>query len=644
MMKSIIRLSTVFILGLLYNYANAQLTIAKIYSDNMVIQRDQFVKVWGWTNTGEKVSVDFMNKTYDAISNAEGKWQVTLPKMSAGGPHNMTIASNAETIKLHNILIGDVWLCSGQSNMEWPLAYAMNAEEEIANAKDSNIRHFKVPLTYANDPENELAGGSWLSCSPDTAGTFSAVGYFFARAIREHHDVPIGLLNSSWGGSRIEPWMRREVLSKNGEHPAKAMVEQAKKKAEEKRIKLEKIVGPLSGDDKGMVDGNPIWASSILDDSEWTTHNLPGLWEGQGLDGFDGMVWYRKAITLSKQDLLKDIKVGVGRIDDSDVTFVNGNKVGGLEQQYNTARVYDVNSLYLKEGENVIAVRVEDTGGGGGIHGEAGELFIQIGNEKRSLTGLWKQRASAVHQSAGFAPNQTPTYLYNKMIHPIIDFPIKGALWYQGESNANEAGAYVYRDLFKTMITDWRKLWGVGDFPFLYVQLANFMAADDQPAESNWAVLRESQSEALSLKNVGEAVIIDIGEAEDIHPTNKQDVGLRLALAGRKIAYGENPVYSGPSYMRHTRSGQKVILSMEHVGGGLMAADKYGYLKGFALSGTDGKYHWAQAIIKNNKIEVWHPEIANPTALRYGWGNNPDDANLYNKEGLPASPFRIEKL
>ena len=643
-MKSIIRLSSLFILCLLYNSAVAQLKVAKIYSDNMVIQRDQFVKVWGWADAGEKVTVNFKDKGYGAISNSNGEWNVTLPKMKAGGPYNMTISSRDESKSLTNILIGDVWLCSGQSNMEWPLAYAMNAEEEIANAKDSNIRHFKVPLTYSGNPENELAGGSWQRCSPDTAGTFTAVGYFFARAIREHHDVPIGLLNSSWGGSRIEPWMRKEILSENGEDPAKAMVEEAKKRSEKNRLRLEKIVGPLTDEDKGMENGNPIWASSILDDNTWQTHEVPGLWEGQGLDGFDGMVWYRKSVQLSKDDLQKNIKVGVGRIDDSDITFVNGNKVGGIEQQYNTARVYEVNSIYLKEGENIIAVRAEDTGGGGGIHGEASELFIQVGDEVRSLAGTWKQRVSAVHQSAGFTPNQTPTYLYNKMIHPIIDFPIKGALWYQGESNASDADAFVYRDLFKTMITDWRKLWGVGDFPFLYVQLANFMAADEQPTESAWAVLRESQSAALALKNVGEAVIIDIGEAEDIHPTNKQDVGLRLSLAARKIAYSEHPVYSGPVYKSHTRSGKKIILSMDHIGSGLEARDKYGYLNGFALRGADGKYHWAQATIKDNKIEVWHPDIAKPAGLRYGWGNNPDDVNLYNKEGLPASPFRVEKL
>jgi len=644
MMNSIIRLSSLFILCLLYNFADAQLSVAKIYSDNMVIQRDQYVKVWGWADGGEKITVNFMGNDHVAMSNSNGNWHITLPKMQAGGPHDMSISTEDESISFNNILIGDVWLCSGQSNMEWLLSNSMNAEEEISNATDTNIRHFKVPLTYAGEPKEKLAGGSWASCSPDVAGEFTAVGYFFARAIREHHDVPIGLLNSSWGGSRIEPWMRREVLSKNGEDPAKEMVEEAKKRTEKNRIKLEKIVGPLSTEDKGMVDGNPIWASSTFDDSQWETHKLPQLWEGQGLDGFDGMVWYRRSVILSKQDLLQDIKVGVGRIDDSDITFVNGNKVGGLEQQYNAVRSYDVNPLYLKEGKNIIAVRAEDTGGGGGIHGEAAELFIQIGDEKRSLTGEWKYRVSAIHESTGFSPNQTPTYLYNKMIHPIIDFPIKGALWYQGESNANEADAYVYRDLFKTMITDWRKLWGLGDFPFLYVQLANFMAADEEPKESNWAVLRESQSAALALKNVGEAVIIDIGEAEDIHPTNKQDVGLRLALAGRKIAYGENPVYAGPTYKSHALNGKKVILTMNHIGSGLEARDRYGYLRGFALCDADGKYRWAQATIKNGKVEVWHPDIAKPKGLRYGWGNNPDDVNLYNVEGLPASPFRVEGL
>lgn len=640
----IIRLSILFIACLSYNCGFAQLKVAQIFSDNMVLQRDQFVKVWGWTDAGENVSVNFEGKIYDALSNADGKWHVILPKMKAGGPYELNISSNEESITFKNILFGDVWLCSGQSNMEWIVMNSNNPETEIANATDSQIRHFKVPLTHAETPADDLADGSWESCSPETAGNFTAVGYFFARAIRENHDVPIGLLNSSWGGSRIEPWMRRELLSKNGEDPAKSIVEAAKQRTQELKAKLEEITGPLTNEDKGTLNGNPLWASSILDDDDWGTQELPGLWEGQGLDGFDGMLWYRKKVMLTKQDLLQDIKIGVGRIDDSDITYVNGNKVGEMTGQYNTPRLYDVKPLFLKEGENVIAVRADDTGGGGGIHGEKAELFIQIGDEKRSLVGTWKYKVSAIRESIGFQANQTPTLLYNKMIHPIIDFPIKGALWYQGESNAGANDAFAYRDLFKTMITDWRKLWGVGDFPFLYVQLANFMQANDEPAESDWAILRESQSEALSLNNVGEAVIIDIGEAEDIHPRNKQDVGYRLSLAARKLAYGENPVYSGPTYKSHTRIGNKIILSLDHVGGGLVAKDKYGYLRGFTLCGADGIYHWAQAVINKNNIEVWHPDISRPTGLRYGWANNPDDVNLYNKEGLPASPFRVEKL
>jgi len=621
----------------------AQLSVSKLYGDHMVIQRGEEIRVWGWAAANEKIILSFKGETYKGKAAKDGSWMLSIPAQVAGGPFEMEIRGKEESIKITDIMLGDVWICSGQSNMEWTVENSNNFEAEIPAANDPMIRHFKVPRTYAENPEPQLAGGSWEQANPETVGKFTAVGYFFAREIRKHQDVPIGLVNTSWGGSRLEPWMSSQKLSELGYEGAsfKAFKEKAEKEYQDNLKRFGKKFPHLM---KKSSEAAKNWSDPGISTEDWQKIQAPGLWESQGYEALDGVIWYRREFNLTEAESKQDLELGLGKIDDSDISFVNGFEVGKMEQAYNKNRVYQVPARFLKAGKNVIAIKIEDTGGGGGIHGGEDGIFMVKGGELVSLAGEWKMNISEMRKG-NFAVNQIPSVLYNKMIHPLLNFPIKGALWYQGESNAgNVRDATAYAGLFKSMIEEWRASWGLGDFPFLYVQLANFMQAKAEPSESNWALLRESQDATTKLKNAAQAVIIDIGEADDIHPRNKQDVGLRLSLAARKLAYEEELVYSGPAYKAMEKKEGAIYLSFDHVGSGLWAKDKYGYLKGFAIAGADNNFVWAKAIIEGDKVKVWSEEVPTPQHVRYGWADNPDDANLYNREGLPASPFRTDKI
>ena len=620
-----------------------ELRVSKIFSDHMVLQRGVQIPIWGEAEPNAEINIFFNGQASTTKADGSGKWELTIPEKKAGGPYEMQVVSKSGTLSFVDIMIGDVWLCSGQSNMEWVVANSDNAENEIMTGNHPNIRHFKVPRSSSPLPENELAGGKWFPSSPETVGDFTAVGYFFAREIENSENIPIGLLNSSWGGSRIEPWIRAEDLGYD--NPGAMATKMAADREAEKAAyiaMLKKRLAVIPYKDLGMIDQEAVWAKTNYDDGKWSTMTLPTLWEQAGWDKVDGVIWFRKTLILPKGASVADAILNLGTIDDNDQTWVNGHLVGSTNA-YNENRAYKVVSKYLKEGENTITIRVDDTGGGGGIYGDPKQMYLTTNKGNIALEGDWKYKVGMIRlNSSSQGDNQKPTLLYNKMIHPILRFPIKGVLWYQGESNAaNADDARAYTEHFKTLITSWRKLWNVGEFPFLYVQLANFMAVKDQPAPSNWALLRESQSNALALPNTGQAVIIDIGEADDIHPRNKQDVGKRLAMAAQNIAYSKEIIPSGPLYKGKTHKDSKIELHFKHVGSGLMAKGD-GALKGFAIAGEDKKFVWAKAQIVGNTIHVWSDNIATPVAVRYGWADNPDSANLFNNEGLPASPFRTD--
>ncbi len=639
-----------------------------LFTDHMVLQRGVSAPIWGWTKPGAQVTVSISGTSASATAGTDGKWMAKLGLLSAGGPFELTVAG-PETVKLSDVLVGDVWICSGQSNMEMGIAQVKDAAKEIEDADDPQIRLFTVPKNVSNKPlamfgpthDGKPAWQEgmtkWLVCSPKNVmvgawGGFSAAGYFFGRDLQHELKVPIGLIHTSWGGTVAEAWTSGEALETMLDF--KPAVQQLRAEstpattAQRPAQYATRMEQWYRKNDPGSAGGE-VWAGASFNDTDWKTMKLPTHWEEAGLPDYDGVVWFRKEIDVPANWVGHDLALHLGPIDDRDTTFFDGVKVGGLDL-YNLPRNYSIPSKLFHAGKNTIAVRVLDTGGAGGIWGQPGDMKIEpAGQSDRavSLAGEWRYRDSLPLNkaatpppspaAAGANPN-VPTVLYNAMIEPLVPYAIKGAIWYQGESNAGRA--VQYRTLLPTMIRDWRNRFGVGEFPFLIVQLASFQDSKPQPAESSWAELREAQS--LAAKAAGHsatASAIDIGEARDIHPKNKQEVGRRLALAARAVAYGEDVEYEGPTFKSMDVQGSRAILHFDHVGGGLEV--KGSELKGFAIAGPDGKFIWGEATIDGDTVVVSSPKIDHPTAVRYAWADNPV-ANLYNKAGLPANPFRTD--
>lgn len=625
----------------------SRVRLPKIISDGMVIQRDAAVKIWGWADPQEVISVSFLNSKYQTTADSNGEWHVYLAEHEAGGPFTMHVAGS-NSIIINNILIGDVWICSGQSNMELPMSrVSWIYKDEIEKSENNFIRQFAVPQKYNfNKPENDLQGGNWKSADPQNVLDFSAAAYFFAKELYEKYKVPIGLVNSSLGGSPANSWMSEDALQEFPKYLTEAykfrdsnLIKQIE---ESDKTRIQQWFSLLRVKDEGYRNKKKIWFDPELDDTNWEVMKVPNFWQNTPLNKISGAVWFRTEVVLPLEFTQKNSKLILGRIIDSDSVFINGKFVGSTSYEWPPRR-YDIPSGILKQGKNSLVVRVVCTSGRGAIVPEK-EYCLVAGQDTINLSGSWRYRIGALMEPLA---SQTfirwkPLGLYNAMIAPLINYRIKGVIWYQGESDAGTPAQYQ-KD-FPALIKNWRQKWAQGDFPFLFVQLANFMQRTDEPAESNWALLREAQLKSLSVPNTGMAVTIDIGEGNDIHPLNKKDVGKRLALAACKFAYGDNEiVYSGPIYKSMNIEGNKVTLSFDHVGSGLIAKGTE-KLKYFSIAGTDSNFVWADAKIEEDKVIVWNDEIKHPIAVRYAWADNPEGANLYNKEGLPASPFRTDSF
>ena len=636
-------------------FVSSQVKLSPIFSDNMVLQQQTQAPIWGISAPNKRIEIttSWNNQKYAVVADGKGDWKTTVQTPAAGGPYTITI-SDGKPLKLTNVLIGEVWLCSGQSNMEMQVkgwGKVNNYEQELVEARNyPNIRLLQVKKAISPLPITDVSvtGNGWQVCSSTTVADFSAVAYFFGRDIHTYQHVPIGLIDSSWGGTILETWTSAESLITMPalEEELKGIQKMPVTKEDREKLfytEVENWKENIEKVDKGFVNGEPIWTMTSANDEEWEQMKVPGLIQEQGLKGFNGILWFRKTIDIPSQWEGKELMLNLGPIDDNDFTYFNGVQIGHTEG-WMEPRSYKIPRQLVKKGKATIAVRVMDTGGNGGMYGGPESIYIQRSdNDRISLAGKWKYKISLnikdippMPVNSSNNPN-VPTFLFNAMLNPLIPYSIKGAIWYQGEANTGQA--YQYRELLPLMIKDWRNKWGY-EFPFYIVQLANFTALQTEPVESTWAELREAQSQTLHLNNTGIAVTIDIGEEQDIHPKNKQDVGKRLALAARFQAYGEKIPYSGPVYQSYKIEGNKIRIYFDHVLDGLKTKGNVP-VKGFTIAGVDHKFHWADAVIEGNTIVVSSPNVIFPIAVRYAWADNPI-CNLYNSEDLPASPFRTD--
>jgi len=623
--------------------AVSNLRLPAVFSDHMVLQQGRSCPVWGWATDGTRVTVEIGGQSLHTVAK-NGRWQVRLDPLTAGDSYTLTVRTRDRTVDVKDVLAGEVWVCSGQSNMEWPLESADHAQTEIMQADLPAVRLFTVEKATDDQPQDDVTG-TWLVCSPRTVPDFSAVGYLFGKNLYDHGIRPLGLIDTTWGGTPAEAWTSYPTLRSD---PAFAPILARDVDTDTIKAQLARTYGAdlltdernpdvVFSDQSALQQG---WADPDTDMTEWKTMDLPVLWESAGLN-LDGVVWFRREVVLPETWAGRDLVLRLSAIDDYDLTYFNGTQVGRTYSDTPSAwlkpRVYTVPGNLVKAGRNTVAVRVLDMQGGGGIYQAASPMDVAPAGAKTpiSLTGPWHYRIEKI-MALGSGEQNMPARLFNAMVAPLVPYTIKGVVWYQGESNADRA--YQYRKLFPAMIEDWRRAWGGNDFPFYFVQLANYMQRKPNPGDSAWAELREAQQMALSLPNTGMAVIIDAGDANDIHPRDKQTVGRRLALIARARDYGEPVEYSGPVYKSMTIEDNRIRLRFDHVDTGLRAD---GALRGFAIAGADKNFVWAHAVIEDHTVVVSSDAVAQPVAVRYAWADNPD-CNLYNGAGLPASPFRTD--
>ncbi len=636
-----------FLLLLFSATASAQdLSLFELFTDHAVLQRDVEHPIWGWATRNRTVTVALDGQPLTTWAGKDGAWSLDLPATGAGGPHRLTISDGRSTKTLSDVYFGDVYLLSGQSNMEYRLAQSDPDSTRARAIADPLIRQVLVSKTTAGQPREHIQlDEEWKPGTANEIADFSAVGSYFAHYLREGGvEVPIGLLHSSWGGSRIEPWMSAEALGIDS--AAAAADEEARMKqltAQARDHYAATFAGEtIPTEDNGKAKG---YLEDEVDESKWGTMELPGAWEGKGYANVDGVFYFRRTFALTDAQAASDATLYLGPIDDGDETYINGQPVGTTPTAYSEEREYPVSAKVLRPGKNTLAIRVNDTGGGGGLMGTADMMRLETAGGAVPLAGEYRYRIGKM--STNTQSNQVPTTLYHAMIAPIQQWPLTGVLWYQGESNAGATDAPAYADLMRTLVTSWRERFGQADLPFYWVQLANYMDAPTGPDQPGWATLRQSQTAALDVPRTGQAVITDIGEAGDIHPKNKWEVGRRLSLHALRDIYGKDVQASSPVADRLTVDQDVARIHFAEIGEGLMVkaaeGDRYRAVKSLAVQEEGGEWHWAVGTLDetDNTLTVVNPAGTPIRAVRYAWFNNPDDANLFSSEGLPVTPFEL---
>ncbi len=604
---------------------SAEVKLPAMVGDRMVLQRDTDLKIWGEADPGECVTVKFRGDVFDTAADKDGHWSVIMPPQSPGGPFVMEVNGR----KLRDVLVGDVWLCSGQSNQETPISRLTDMFPEIEVSNNHMIRHYKVPTqrSTAGEMGNIAPGQGWYSATASDVMNWTALAYFFANEAYDRYKVPVGMLVSSLGGSAIESWISQEHLR---EFPD-LLVDRA-------------ALDSLESARRDQGEGR--WNVADLDDSSWPVMNMPGTWHENGLD-VRGTVWMRKDFTVPQSMVGRHAVLYMGTLVDADEVFVNGVCVGRTAYQY-PPRKYEVPAGVLREGKNVVAVRLTANNGRGEFVKDKPYYLAGAHGEKIDLTGAWRYKVGKDNDAERRLMDRVGnldragSQLYNGMIYPLRDYKVKGAIWYQGETNAGNPAPYA--SYMSALVDNWRELWQMPSMPFLLVQLPNFMEKRDRPTDSGWARIREAQLKASrDIPGTALAVTYDSGVWNDIHPLDKKTVARRLFLGARALAYGEkNVAYTGPLYESMRVDGNRIILTFSHVGAGLTTADGKP-LRHFAIAGEDGRFVWADAVIKGkNTVVVSSPDVKVPVAVRYAWSDNPEDANLRSRDGLLASPFRTD--
>ncbi|MBN7818946.1 sialate O-acetylesterase [Bowmanella yangjiangensis] len=622
----------------------ATLKLPMLLSDGAVLQRDKPLTLWGWAAPNEIITVTLNHKHFKGQANAQGQWSIQIPANGAGGPHELQIHGRSERLRVQDIYFGDVWLASGQSNMELPIRRVLEKYPELGTRKKFPlIRQFLVPKAYDfHRPHEDYSQVAWQAANPENIQNFSAVAYFFAEALLDKLDVPIGIINSSYGGSPVQSWMSEQALASFPEHLSIAHhfrhpesikeVELRNKKREQQWHK------DADAQDKGMQSVPP-WYVKDGKDEDWQPIYMPGYWYEQGEPFQNGVLWLRKRFYLNDNQAAQTAILRLGSITDADQTYINGELVGNTTYQY-PPRIYRVPEEVLRSGENSLVVRVLSHRGHGGFVPDK-PYELRLAGENIDLSGEWHYRIGTAMPALAHSEfiAWKPLGLFNGMLAPATRFSIKGVIWYQGESNTD--APENYSKMFNAMVRDWRQQWQQPELPIIFVQLSALNPYHGEPVQSNWAALRQQQLESLKLKNIAMAVSFDLGEWNDIHPLEKKRLGQRMALAARYLAYGErNLVYSGPLFDKLSTDDSSVLISFTEVGSGLTAFGES--LTGFTLAGKDGKFAVAQARIEGHRVRVWSKQVKDPAKVRYGWQDNPQDANLYNQEGLPASPFEVD--
>ena len=625
-------------------FGKAQLSMPLIFSDNMVLQRNSPIPIWGNANKNSQITLEICNILYKTNVDSTSKWIFYIPKMQAGGPYTLTIKEITDNKiisekQFQNVMIGDVWLASGQSNMELRLKESLNPKGEIAQSQNLNIRFFQVPHAIETIPQNNFKSGSWEQCDSTTAGDFSALAYYFSKQIQQEQNVAIGIIESTWGGTPVEAWTSKEMLTTIPDMATKISQNEAAninynsftQDKENEKIFFDIALNSLNGLQLHYIE-------TSFDDSSWKTISMPKAFKE--IDSlYQGILWLRKTIQIPKSMQGKDLQIHLGYPDMLYNLYFNNHEICKNVWNAEKKHTYTIPAKYVLKNNNLITLRLAVMWGGGGLNEPADSIYITDKTQKISLAGNWKYIENA-EQPFPIIKNyhKYPTYMFNGMINPIIPYALTGFLWYQGEENAAYPNTYV--TMFPLLIQDWRQRWNQGNVPFIYVQLPNFMKQKQNPSESDWAIIREAQAKTIAIPNTAMATTIDLGEWDNIHPKNKEEVAYRLALAANHVAYFKDIVYSGPTFDSMEIEDSSIRVHFTNTGGRLVSKGSFDVI-GFSIAGADGKYYWATASIDGDDVIVESKNVTYPKSVRYAWADNPA-CNLFNKEGLPAVPFRTD--